>query len=168
MTLDELNQLDSKDAHQKFEGCCASTYWVKGMSRARPFEDWAELLSTAAELEEEMTDEDWLEAFEGHPQIGDVSTLRAKYANTKTIAAGEQSGVDSADEATLQGLAAGNKTYVDKFGFIFIVCATGKSAAEMLGLLEQRLPNDRKTELRIAATEQAKITRIRLEKLRAA
>ena len=84
---------------------------------------------------------------------------------TAQWAAGEQSSVQQADEATLQRLAAGNTDYENKFGFIFIICATGKSASEMLAALQQRLPNDRSEELKLAAAEQAKITALRLKKL---
>ena len=111
------------------------------------------------------TEDDFLQAFEGHPEIGDVSTLREKYRNTEKLAGHEQSGVNSANEDTLQLLAQGNNDYKEKFGFIFIVCATGKSAEEMLQLLQQRLPNNRDEELANAAEEQRKITRIRLNKL---
>jgi 2-oxo-4-hydroxy-4-carboxy-5-ureidoimidazoline decarboxylase len=108
---------------------------------------------------------DWLEAFTHHPKIGDMDSLRAKFATTKEWAAGEQSGVNAANEEVLRGLADGNREYEQRFGHIFIVCATGKSAQEMLTLLRARLHNEADKELRIAAGEQAKITRIRLEKL---
>ncbi|MEQ8802229.1 MAG: 2-oxo-4-hydroxy-4-carboxy-5-ureidoimidazoline decarboxylase, partial [Haliea sp.] len=108
---------------------------------------------------------DLLEAFEGHPKIGDVNSLKAKYSSTKALAAGEQSSVDEAGDAIIEALARGNSEYEEKFGFIFIVCATGKSAREMSGLLQARLPNDRATELANAAGEQRKIFQIRLSKL---
>ena len=104
-------------------------------------------------------------AFEAHPKIGDIKSLKAKYASTEALASGEQAGARVAPEAVLQRLKDGNDAYLHKFGFIFIVCATGKSAEQMLELLEQRLPNSREQELRIAAEEQAKITHIRLDKL---
>ena len=112
-----------------------------------------------------MTEADYLQAFEGHPKIGDITSLKAKYANTKELASGEQSAVDEASDEVLERLAQGNDTYQEKFGFIFLVCATGKSAAEMLALLEMRLPNDRATELINAAEEQRKIFHIRLGKM---
>ena len=98
-------------------------------------------------------------------RIGDVESLAKKYANTKTWAAGEQKGVESADRAVIEKLAEGNTAYEEKFGHIFIVCATGKSAAEMLAMLEARMKNDPKDEILIAAAEQNKITRLRLKKL---
>ena len=100
-----------------------------------------------------------------HPKIGDVESLSKKYENTKTWAVGEQKGVENADRAVIEKLAEGNKTYEEKFGHIFIVCATGKSAAEMLSMLEGRMKNDPKDEILIAAGEQNKITRLRLKKL---
>ena len=124
-----------------------------------------ELLTRSENVWADLAEADYLEAFLAHPRIGDVDSLRQKYANTKAIAGGEQSGVDSADEATLQRLSAANDEYFDKFGFIFIVCATGKSAKQMLEILEARLPNDRDAEVANAAAEQLKITKIRLEKL---
>ncbi len=93
-----------------------------------------------------MQSADILQAFEAHPKIGDVSSLREKYRNTKAIAGHEQSGANNADEQTLQSLAQGNSDYENKFGYIFIVCATGKSAAEMLDILNARLPNNTETE----------------------
>jgi 2-oxo-4-hydroxy-4-carboxy-5-ureidoimidazoline decarboxylase len=112
-----------------------------------------------------MGEADWREAFTHHPRIGDVSKLREKFASTATWSSQEQKGVSGASEETIQALAQGNRAYEEKFGFIFLVCATGKSAEEMLALLRERMPNDAAAELRIAAGEQAKITRIRLEKL---
>lgn len=109
---------------------------------------------------------DLLEAFSHHPQIGaDLESLRKKFAATATWSAGEQSAINTADEMTLLGLVEWNRDYLAKFGYIFIVCATGKSAAEMLALLRARLPNDLEAELNIAAAEQAKILHLRLDKL---
>lgn len=147
------------------ESCCASKTWIERMIENKPCSDDEEVISRAKESWNDVSEGDLMEAFSAHPRIGDVDTLRAKYANTKALASGEQSGVDSADEAVLQRLAAANDEYFDKFGFIFIVCATGKTANEMLDLLEARLKNDRDTELKNAAAEQLKITIIRLRKL---
>ena len=120
---------------------------------------------SADRIWQESSEADLLQAFQGHPEIGDVSTLREKYRNTEKLAGHEQSGVNTASENTLHLLAQGNHDYKEKFGFIFIVCATGKSAEEMLGLLQKRLPNNREQELANAAEEQRKITHIRIEKL---
>ncbi len=165
MTLDELNRLNEADATTAFTQCCTSTRWVERMVIDRPFESLAEMLEISDRIWEECDVDDYLEAFEGHPRIGDVESLAKKYANTKTWAGGEQKGVEGADRAILERLSKGNADYEEKFGHIFIVCATGKSAAEMLALLEARMPNDPKTEVMVAAEEQNKITRIRLKKL---
>lgn len=146
--------------------CCGASRWVSGILKARPFADDAALFRAADDVWATMQRVDILEALEHHPRIGaNLDELRKKYASTASWALGEQSGAVSADEATLTALRDGNVEYEKRFGHIFVVCATGKSAAEMLALLRARLPNEAATELRIAASEQAKITRIRLEKL---
>ncbi|QEW08045.1 2-oxo-4-hydroxy-4-carboxy-5-ureidoimidazoline decarboxylase [Nitrincola iocasae] len=165
MTLNELNQLDPQAAATCFRQCCVSEAWVQGMLQARPFSSEASLFAEASRIWAGLERNDYLQAFEGHPKIGDVSSLRAKYADTKALAAGEQSSVDSANEATINALAEGNQQYEARFGYIFIVCATGKSAEEMLALLTERLHNDTETEIHLAAAEQNKITQIRLQKL---
>jgi 2-oxo-4-hydroxy-4-carboxy-5-ureidoimidazoline decarboxylase len=108
---------------------------------------------------------DWLEAFSNHPKIGDLGSLKEKYRSTAHLAAGEQASVNQASEKILQSLADLNKLYENKFGYIFIVFATGKSADEMLALLKARLQNDPEKEIGIAMDEQNKITRLRLEKI---
>jgi len=160
-----INQLSKEQVLDLFMQCNTSQKWCMRMEQNRPFSDSQSMLETADQHWELSTEEDYLEAFEGHPEIGDVSTLREKYRNTEKLAGHEQSGVNTANENTLELLAQGNHDYKEKFGFIFIVCATGKSAEEMLQLLQQRLPNNRKQELENAAEEQRKITQIRLLKL---
>jgi 2-oxo-4-hydroxy-4-carboxy-5-ureidoimidazoline decarboxylase len=113
-----------------------------------------------------MEKADMLEAFSHHPEIGsDIASLRQRFAATAAWSSAEQAGVAGADDATLEALRDGNVRYREKFGYVFLVCATGKTAAEMLALLRARLAHDPDTELQIAAAEQAKITRLRLEKL---
>ncbi len=165
MTLDQLNRLSEADATAAFAQCCACGRWAERMEIGRPFEGLAEMVEISDRIWEECDVDDYLEAFQGHPRIGDVESLTKKYANTKAWASGEQKGVEGADRAVIERLAAGNKSYEEKFGHLFIVCATGKSAAEMLALLEARMPNDPKAEVMIAAVEQNKITRLRLKKL---
>jgi allantoinase len=161
-----LNQLDPDSTRAALAKCCASQRWIDRMTVERPFTmNNRLLLRDAAEFWWAMDREDWLEAFAAHPKIGDVEGLRAKFASTRTWASGEQSGVAGASEATLARLAESNREYESRFGYIFIVCATGKSADEMLAILESRLLNDPQAELRIAAAEQLKITQIRLQKL---
>lgn len=160
-----LNKYSQSEAFDVFMQCNSSESWCHKMVESRPFVDDQSVLTLADKLWRESSEEDLLQAFEGHPEIGDVSTLREKYRNTEKIVGHEQSGVNTASENTLHLLARGNKDYKDKFGFIFIVCASGKSADEMLKLLLERLPNSRKQELLNAAEEQGKITHIRIEKL---
>ncbi len=160
-----INCRSDEGKYALLESCCASKTWIDRMTKGCPFDDDDDVITRATKSWNDVSEDDLLEAFSAHPRIGDVDTLRAKYANTKAIASGEQSGVDSADEAVLLRLAEANDEYFDKFGFIFIVCATGKTADEMLDLLEARLKNDRDTELKNAGAEQLKITIIRLRKL---
>ncbi|USE36500.1 2-oxo-4-hydroxy-4-carboxy-5-ureidoimidazoline decarboxylase [Endozoicomonas sp. SCSIO W0465] len=165
MTLDELNHLDIDSARDFFRQCCTSDLWLESMANNRPYSNQDELLSTADKSWSVCKENDYLQAFEGHSKIGDVSSLKAKYANTSDMAGHEQSGASTASDETLKALAEGNTVYQTRFGYIFIVCATGKSADEMLSLLNDRLDNHPENELEIAAAEQHKITRLRLNKL---
>ena len=135
------------------------------MVAGRPYASEEDLLNKAEAYWQTISKEDWLEACEGHPKIGDVSSLKKKYAHTKQWAGNEQGGMDSASEDVIERLAQGNTDYENKFGYIFIVCASGKTATEMLELLENRLDNSPEKELKIAMGEQSKITQLRLKKL---
>lgn len=140
--------------------CCRSRRFAENFGKRRKEFDTPEEFKMAAEgYFLSLLEADWLEAFAAHPKIGDLSTLREKFASS------EQGQVAGASEVTLQELAKLNLEYEKKFGFIFIVCATGKSADEMLAILKKRLPNERKLELQNAAVEQAKILRLRLDAL---
>ena len=165
MTLDQLNQLSREDAAQQFLQCCTAERWLQAMADNRPFPSAEAMAETANDIWATMAEADFLQAFEGHPKIGDVSSLKKKYAHTKQLAAGEQASVNDADDQVIEQLAQLNQQYDQRFGFIFIVCATGKSAAEMLAILASRIDNDRETELKNAAEEQRKILQIRLTKL---
>jgi 2-oxo-4-hydroxy-4-carboxy-5-ureidoimidazoline decarboxylase len=165
MSLEGINQASPADAAHMFRQCCTSQHWIERMVATRPYASADALREQADSHWRDMAEADYLEAFDGHPKIGDVGSLKAKYANTKALAAGEQSGVNVATDAVIQRLAAGNRQYEEKFGFIFIVCATGKSAEQMTDLLEARLPNERQVELENAAEEQRKIFHIRLNQL---
>ncbi|MCW7553465.1 2-oxo-4-hydroxy-4-carboxy-5-ureidoimidazoline decarboxylase [Endozoicomonas gorgoniicola] len=165
MTLELLNATADSAAQDFFFRCCTSERWVRDMVSARPFSSQENLLAKADECWQQCDRNDILRAFEGHPKIGDINSLKAKYANTSQMAGHEQSGTEGADDKTLNALADGNRVYEERFGYIFIVCATGKSATEMLALLQERLDNQPEDELIIAAAEQQKITRIRLNKL---
>ncbi len=152
-------------ACESFRGCCGAEHWLELMEKARPFVDAAELHAEADRVFSQLSSEDWLAAFACHPQIGDLNSLRMKFVGNKLWSHGEQQGIGAADEATISALAAGNAAYLKRFGYIFIVCASGKSAAEMLELLMARLENDPQLELTIAAAEQRKITHLRIDKL---
>jgi 2-oxo-4-hydroxy-4-carboxy-5-ureidoimidazoline decarboxylase len=131
-----------------------------------PFDSTAALHGAADSVWESLARADYLEAFRGHPRIGaSLEALEAKFEATAGWSASEQGAVNGADRATLEALRDGNTAYESRFGFIFIVCATGKTAAEMLALLQARIGNEPDAEMRIAAAEQSKITKIRLEKL---
>jgi OHCU decarboxylase len=163
-----LNAMNDADARAALTNCCAADAWVEGMLAERPFADDAAVLAAATTVVATLVEADWLEAFAAHPLIGDVDSLRKKYASTKGLATGEQAGVDGSNEATLAELASLNRQYAERFGFIFIVFATGKSAADMLAILKTRIGNTREEEMKNAAAEQLQITRLRLQKLAAA
>ena len=165
MRLDQFNALTYEEALKDLQRCCGARRWTSQMVARRPFHSVDEVFAAADQLWAGCNREDVLEAFRHHPKIGDVASLRSRFATTKQWAEGEQAGVRAAAEDVLKKLAAGNEAYELKFGFIFIVCATGKTAEEMLALLEERLQNPPAMELKIAAGEQAKILRIRLGKL---
>ena len=165
MTLDQLNRLDDAAARAAIERCCGAGRWVDAVCVARPFADREALFAASARAFGALERADWLEAFAHHPRIGDRDSLRAKYASTAAWAGEEQRGAAAAAESTLAALTDGNRTYEERFGYIFIVCATGKSADEMLRLLHGRVANPPERELRNAAEEQMKITKLRLEKL---
>lgn len=164
--IDKLNHLTAESAKDALTRCCGSSRWVEQMEALRPFGNYDQLLDQAAAVWARMGEPDWLEAFSHHPRIGeDLESLRARFAATSTWSANEQQGVNQACEETLLALRHANEQYYKKYGFIFIVFATGKSATEMLAILQSRINNDREAELRIAAAEQGKITQRRLEML---
>jgi 2-oxo-4-hydroxy-4-carboxy-5-ureidoimidazoline decarboxylase len=166
LTIAELDAIQPSDFVAHIERCCGSSRWVAEMQNRRPYKDATTLHQTADQVWASMHREDILEAFSHHPQIGaNVASLREKFSNTAAWSASEQSGVAAADEGTLQSLAKANQAYVNKFGYIFIVCASGQTAASMLAMLQERLSNDPAVELKIAAAEQAKIMHLRLNKL---
>lgn len=156
MTLDELNALTRDAAQRELGRCCGSTRWAAAMTARRPFRNAGQLSAAADEVWWSLDGGDWLEAFAHHPRLGERAAGWAK---------DEQSGVRGAASDTMKTLATRNHAYERRFGHVFLICATGKSADEMLANLEQRMTNDPATELKVAAGEQAKITRLRLEKL---
>ncbi|SFQ61598.1 2-oxo-4-hydroxy-4-carboxy-5-ureidoimidazoline decarboxylase [Hymenobacter arizonensis] len=169
MNILELNRLEKSALTEALSKCCGSTAWVENMLAIFPVANAETLMAEAKTQWNKLSETDWREAFTHHPKIGgNVAALREKFASTSTWAEGEQASVKQASQATLEALTAGNTEYEQKFGYIFIVCATGKSAEEMLALLQARLPNKPEDEILIAMGEQDKITHIRLEKLLAA
>jgi 2-oxo-4-hydroxy-4-carboxy-5-ureidoimidazoline decarboxylase len=163
-----LNALSREAAAEALARCCGAARWVEAMLARRPFASLSALLGAAAEVWAELGPEQMREAFAQHPEIGaNLDELRSKFAVTGDWARAEQAGAARASEATLLALRSGNRAYRARFGYSFIVCATGKSAGEMRDLLEARLGNPPELELGIAAAEQAKITQLRLEKLEA-
>jgi OHCU decarboxylase len=165
MTLEDLNKLTDPDAEAEFLKCCGSQTWAQAMAVARPFATEEALFTKAENISASLVDEDWLEAFRAHPKIGEQKALTAQSQQEQSWSSQEQSAIKLASADTVARLAAANHEYEKKFGFIFIVCASGKSSEEVLAILNHRLDNDPQTELPAAADEQQKITRLRLEKL---
>jgi 2-oxo-4-hydroxy-4-carboxy-5-ureidoimidazoline decarboxylase len=165
MTLQELNQATPSVFQDNLFKCCGSKTWVEAMETMRPFSDKIDLLDKADTCWFKCKKKDWMEAFTHHPRIGDVESLREKFAATAAWASGEQGKVKEASEQVIQELKRLNDAYFDEFGFIFIVFATGKSAQEMLSILKERIENDLVEEIINAMMEQCKITKLRLEKL---
>lgn len=165
MTLHQLNLLPVDKLQEELLKCCGSTAWVDKMLKFFPMDDLVEMLEDAEEQWYECTPADWKEAFTHHPKIGDVDSLTKKFASTAEWAFDEQSAAILASQQVIADLAAANEAYEEKFGYIFIVCATGKTADEMLNILQQRLSNTPEDEIKIAMDEQNKITLIRLQKL---
>jgi OHCU decarboxylase len=163
--LDWLNSLPAGDASAEFLKCCGSESWARQVTEARPFASLEELMSQAEQIWWSLKPADWLEAFHSHPKIGEQKAAAPTAAVAQQWSEDEQSGIRDSAQQTIQALADLNRAYEEKFGFIFIVCASGKSSEEMLAILRQRMENEREAELRIAAAEQAKITQLRLRKL---
>jgi len=165
MTLAEFNLLQKEKAEVLLTTCCGSSNWVQQMLGFMPFKDENQLAKTAEEIWYNKCDQaDWRESFLHHPKIGDVKSLTEKFASTSHMAGKEQSGLSAATENVILEMAKENIDYENKHGFIFIVSATGKSADEMLQLLQSRISNTTLDESRIAMGEQHKITLLRLQK----
>ena len=158
-----LNALDAGAAAAALRRACGAERWVARMLARRPYTSTEQLLALADEEWLACGPQDYLDAFACHPRIGeDLAALRQRFQSTASLSSREQAGIGTASEATLQALRDANAEYFERYGFIFIICATGKSADEMLAALRQRLHNDASVELGIAAREHAAITRIRL------
>jgi allantoinase len=155
---DALARQPRATAAEALRPCCGSRTWLETMLAGWPYRSARELFSASESAFAGLSEADWREAFAAHPRIGDLAALRARER-------AEQAGAAQADETTLAALAAGNARYEARFGHVFLICASGRSAAEMLAALELRLANDARTELALAAEEQRKITVLRLERL---
>ena len=166
MDLDSLKALPPAEAQEEFLKCCGSAKWAQAMVQLRANAATIEELTLLGnEMWWSLQPSDWLEAFRSHPKIGEKKAAVEVSTQSKQWSGQEQRALQTAARETLDALVRLNHEYEQKFGFIFIVCATGKSADEMLAILRERLRNDIDAELPIAAAEQAKITELRLKKL---
>jgi OHCU decarboxylase len=156
VTLEELNALDRPTAVARLVQCCGSRTWADAMAAARPFPDTGALQRAADAIWSSLDPQDWCEAFSAHPRIG------ASGPGMSAWSTDEQSGVGESDRARFSAL---NRAYEERFGHIFIVCAAGRSAGDLLSALERRLQQQAEEELHEAAEEQRKITRLRLARL---
>jgi len=160
-----LNSLNAEEAAKAFLKCCGSTRWAGLMSNDRPYTTLEDVVKHAGQIWFSLTAADWLEAFRSHPKIGEKKASQDVAAQSQRWSSQEQSGVTESTPETIDSLATLNRAYEEKFGFIFIICATGKTAGEMLEALKERLQHNYDTELPLAAAEQGKITELRLKKL---
>lgn len=165
MTLHEFNILPKKRLIEELNRCCGSKAWVERMLKFIPADDMVELLEDAEEQWWLCSESDWKEAFAQHPAIGDLESIKKKFASTADWAGEEQSAIKGASGEVLEELAKLNGQYEEKFGYIFITCASGKSVNELVTDLHTRLQNNPEVEIEIAADEQNKITKLRIEKL---
>lgn len=160
-----LNTLPAGEAAKELLQCCGSKRWAQEMVNRRPYQNLEVLIKTANDIWWSLQSDDWLEAFRSHPKIGEKKAAESVSAQSREWSGQEQAGVSNAPQETVDSLAALNRAYEQKFGFIFIICATGKTSEEMLAALRERLNNEFEVELPIAAAEQSKITELRLKKL---
>ena len=160
-----FNALPPEAAREELLKCCGAKRWADAVEQGRPYLSLWHLIAQANDVWRALDRDDWLEAFRSHPKIGEQKAANQVAAQSREWSAQEQRGIADATANAVDKLARLNRAYEEKFGFIFIVCATGKSSDEILALLEQRLNNAPDVELPIAAAEQAKITELRLRKL---
>jgi allantoicase len=163
--LRQLNAIDDQEIAVLLADFCAAPAWIERMTASRPFASPAAVLTAADKAADAAGPEDWREAFRHHPRIGERRAERVQSETAQDLSSREQAAVPQADAADRAALAEGNRAYEDRFGHVFIVCASGKTAPEMLAMLRDRLKNDPETELRVAPAEQRRITRLRLERL---
>lgn len=163
--LERFNSLTQADAASELLKCCGSSRWANRVAAQMPFDDFQQLMTEADRVWSGLGPEDWLEAFSHHPKIGERRPAPAQSAEAARWSEQEQAGTSAAAQDALSELTTLNRAYEDRFGHIFIVCATGKTTEEMLALLKERLGNEPERELHIAAREQQRITHLRLRKL---
>jgi OHCU decarboxylase len=160
-----LNSLTDEEATKELLQCCGSKRWASATATGRPYDTLEILLATADDIWWSLNPNDWIEAFRSHPKIGEKKAADNVSAQSQQWSGQEQSGVANASNTTIDSLADLNREYEQKFGFIFIICATDKTSDEIVAALRERLPHDPAAELPIAAAEQSKITALRLKKL---
>jgi 2-oxo-4-hydroxy-4-carboxy-5-ureidoimidazoline decarboxylase len=161
--LADWNELPSEEARTEVMACCGSRRWADGVTAGRPYASGDDLLAEAADVWWSLAPDDWLEAFSAHPRIGESGPPRAG-SKAQAWSAAEQAGMSDSDASVRQVILDGNRQYEARFGYIYIVCASGKSADALLGILQRRLENDPEVELREAAEQQAAIMTLRLKK----
>ncbi len=164
MNLARWNDLSEQEAVREILPCCGSRRWAQTLAHLRPFSSDAELAEKADEVWRQLDGVDWDEAFASHPRIGEKKAPKSATEKSAQWSGQEQSGVAEAAAELQERLRSGNEKYEQQFGRIYIVCATGKSAEEMLAILDRRLDNDGASELREAAEQQRQITQLRLRK----
>lgn len=165
MNVAALNAMPAAEAERALLACCGSARWARAVVERRPFAGAPELLEAADACWWSLPSREWLEAFRHHPRIGSRSADAGQSAIERHWSAGEQAAASAASANASDALRRANAAYEQRFGYIFIVCASGRSAEEMLAILRDRMHNDPNTELRVAAEEQRRITHLRLHKL---
>jgi 2-oxo-4-hydroxy-4-carboxy-5-ureidoimidazoline decarboxylase len=162
--LSRWNLLSTEEAAEEVLPCCGSRAWASGMAASRPVQDLATLLATSDTIWRGLSAADWLEAFQSHPRIGEARAAKETSARSQHWSAQEQRQAAESSNSSIQALAQANHVYEQRFQRIFIICATGKSAEEILANLRHRLNNDEATELQETAEQQRQIAQLRLKK----
>ena len=162
--LSRWQRLDPQAAAAEILSCCGSSAWAAHMAEGRPYADEADLVAAADACWQALPQADWMEAFRSHPRIGEQHAQSKATAVSAAWSRSEQSQMSEADAAILQRMQGGQRHYEERFGRIFIVCASGKQPAELLRILESRLLNDPASELVESAAQQQQIMQLRLRK----
>jgi len=162
--LARWNTLDPDSAAREVLSCCGSRAWARILAAARPIADETSLIAHSNAIWRALPQEDWQEAFDSHPRIGEQKPQSHATAESLRWSAEEQRTISRANDFTKHDLAEANRRYEQKFGRIFLICAAGKSSAEVLAALASRMNNDAATELREAAEQQRQITELRLRR----